>query len=230
MASAATRDRIVEVATRLLVESGPDAVSTRAVSAAAGVHAPAIYRIFGDKRELMDAVGSHGLAGYLASKAALAPSDDPVDDLRRGWELHIGFGVSNPALYTVIFLTPRPGSASPAERQAQSVLAGIVGRIAAAGRLAMPEAQAVQLVHAVGRGTVLALISQPAAERDADLSARAFDMVRAAVTTDRVEGPDPIAAAAVTVRSGLPAAHALTTAERQLMGEWLDRLAASPGA
>ncbi|MGC5311828.1 helix-turn-helix domain-containing protein [Micromonospora zamorensis] len=42
-----TRDRIVEAAGRLLAESGRDAVTTRVVSAAAGVQPPAIYRLFG---------------------------------------------------------------------------------------------------------------------------------------------------------------------------------------
>ncbi|NED93539.1 helix-turn-helix transcriptional regulator, partial [Streptomyces sp. SID11233] len=43
------RERIVAAATELLEESGREAVTTRAVAARAGVQAPAIYRLFGDK-------------------------------------------------------------------------------------------------------------------------------------------------------------------------------------
>ena len=226
MSATETRARIVDAATRLLVEGGPDAVSTRSVSAAAGVHAPAIYRLFGDKAELMDAVGSHGLLGYLASKETLEPSGDPVDDLRRGWDLHLGFAVTNPALYAVIFLTPRPGARSSAERRSEEILAGLVHRIALAGRLALPEDAAARLVHATGRGVALSLISTPASERDPDLPARAFAMVRAAITTDSPASPAGLDAAAVTVRAGLGDEERLTPGERLVMSEWLDRLIA----
>ncbi|MGC4948582.1 TetR family transcriptional regulator, partial [Streptomyces sp. DT224] len=40
------RRRIIAAATRLLAEKGREAVSTRAVGAAAGVQAPTIYRLF----------------------------------------------------------------------------------------------------------------------------------------------------------------------------------------
>src|SRR4051794_36006940 len=53
------RDRILQAAARLLAEGGREAVSTRAVSRAAGVQAPTIYRQFGDMQGLLDAVASH---------------------------------------------------------------------------------------------------------------------------------------------------------------------------
>ena len=63
-----TRERIVEAAAQLLATGGREAVSTRAVSAAAGVQAPTIYRLFGDKQGLLDAVASRGFADYLRTK------------------------------------------------------------------------------------------------------------------------------------------------------------------
>jgi len=56
----------VEVAAKLLATQGLDAVTTRSVALAAGVQAPTIYRIFGDKNGLLDAVVQHGWATYLA--------------------------------------------------------------------------------------------------------------------------------------------------------------------
>ena len=111
-----TRERIVEAAAALLTEGGREAVSTRAVSAAAGVQAPTIYRIFGDKHGLLDAVAEHGFATYLVSKTSSPPGGDPVQDLRRGWDLHVGFGLAHPAFYTLIYGEPRPGLESPAAR------------------------------------------------------------------------------------------------------------------
>src|SRR4051794_30638029 len=92
------RDRMIAAATRLLAEGGREAVSTRAVSAAAGVQAPTIYRLFGDKQGLLDAVAAHGFTTYLNSKTNLKPSADPIEDLRSGWDLHVNFGLTNPAL------------------------------------------------------------------------------------------------------------------------------------
>src|SRR4030088_26518 len=104
-----TRARIVAAAAGLLTRGGREAVSTRAVSAAAGVQAPTIYRLFGDKQGLLEAVAIHGFTTYLNDKTDLKPTDDPVEDLRTGWDLHVGFGLANPALYSLIYGEPRPG-------------------------------------------------------------------------------------------------------------------------
>ena len=93
------RERIVAAAARLLAAGGREAVSTRAVSAEAGVQAPTIYRLFGDKDGLLEAVAEHVMAGYVSAKAtvvaaASADNIDPLDDLRAGWNAQIEFGRS----------------------------------------------------------------------------------------------------------------------------------------
>lgn len=218
------RDRIVEAAARLLTEGGPDAVSTRAVSAAAGVQPPTIYRLFGDKQGLLDAVAAHGFGAYLASKTAVAASDDPVEDLRAGWDLHIGLGLANPALYTLMY--GQPSASAPAAVAAYEILARHIRRIAEAGRLRVPEDRAAALVHAAGRGTTLTLIATPEGQRDPELSHAAREAILAAITTDTpATGDDGPVAAAVTLRAVLPKTDALTEPERGLMREWLDRIA-----
>lgn len=229
MSSADVRERIVEAGVKLLVDGGPAAMTTRAVSAAAGVHAPTIYRLFGDKDELLDAVVSHSLATYLEDKSAQVPSDDPVEDLRRGWDLHIDFGLENPAIYAAIYGSPRPDSRkSFAERRADELLAGIIHRVAEAGRLAVAEERAAQLVHATGRGIVLSLIGSPESERDLRLPTLAREAVIATITTDDqgTDGADrgSPAVAALMLRAGLENLTELTEGERSLMAEWLDRI------
>jgi AcrR family transcriptional regulator len=223
-----TRDRIVEAAAALLTEGGREAVSTRAVGAAARVQAPTIYRLFGDKQGLLDAVASHGFAGYLRDKSALTPTRDPVDDLRRGWDLHVGFGLAQPAFYTLIYGEPRPGAPSPAARQAAGILAGQVRRIAEAGRLRVGEERAVRLVHAAGSGTVFSLIAVPPEQRDPEQSPIARESIIATVTTDAPGaelGGGPVGRA-VALRAVLPEATALSAVERALLAEWLDRISA----
>jgi AcrR family transcriptional regulator len=227
-----TRDRIVEAAAALLTQGGREAVSTRAVCAAAGVQAPAIYRLFGDMAGLLDAVAEYGLSSYLGDKKALAQSADPVEDLRRGWDLHVDFGLAQPAYYTLIYGDPRPGVESPAARQASSVLAERIQRVAQAGRLRVSEERAAHLVHAAGKGITLSLIAMPPDQRDLSLSTMARESVLATVCTDATgdsRDSSPVSAA-VTLRSSLPQMSMLTANERALLGDWLERIASGAAA
>ena len=225
------RARLLLAAARLLSEGGRDALTTRAVAAAAGVQAPALYRLFGDKDGLLDAVAEHAFDAYLREKHRRAPDPDPVEDLRRGWDLHVGFGLAHPAAYALVYGDPRPGRASPAAEAGGRVLEGLVGRIARAGRLRMGEARAARLVHAAASGVVLSLLATPPEARDPGLSEAAREAVLLALTTDAPATKDvgPVAAA-VLLRAALPDLAALTDAERRLLGEWLDRIADVPQA
>ena len=223
------RARIIDVANMLLASGGREALTTRAVANAAGVQAPAIYRIFGDKNGLLDAVAEHGFAAYLKSKQRRAWSDDAVEDLRDGWDLHIGFGLANPAIYALIYGDPRPGAKSPAAAAGYEFLEAHVHRLAIAGRLRVNETRAAAMVHASGCGTVLTLLETPANDRDLGLSGAAREAVIAAITTEApvIESSD-LAAAAIALRAALPDAKPiLTEGERHVLSEWLDRLAAS---
>ena len=226
MPAKATRDRIIEAAATLLSEGGRDAISTRAVCAAASVQAPAIYRLFGDMQGLLDATGSYGLASYLAKKQQLDDSEDPVEDLRAGWDLHVEFGLAQPSFYTLIFGEARPGHETSAARQAADLLAYRVKRIAQAGRLRVTEERAAQLVHSTGKGVTLTLIATPPENRDLDLSTMARESVLATITNDTitVAASAGLQNAAVSLHASLDEATVLTVAERALLGEWLHRI------
>jgi AcrR family transcriptional regulator len=219
------RAHIVAVAAELLASGGRDAVSTRAVAAAAGTQAPAIYRLFGDKDGLLDAVAEYGFASYLAEKEVGPPASDPVEDLRAGWDLHIGFGLANPALFSLMYGDPKPGQKPPAAVAAFRVLHGRIRSIAAAGRLKVSERLAADLVHATGSGTVITLLAIPEKHRDMGLSDAACDAVIAAITTDDppLEASGPVAAANA-LRAGLCEVTVLTDGERHVLREWLDRI------
>jgi len=225
------RARIIDAGLRLLDEGGPEAMSTRAVSAAAGVQAPTIYRLFGDKQGLLDAVTARRFEDYLAAKTDRARADDPVDDLRRGWDLHVGFGLANPAVYVAIYGAPRAGEPAPAVRRSEEILVAMMRRVAAAGRLRVDERTAAQVFHAAGRGTTLLLIATPEAERDERVPTIAREAAIAALTTQEVASPaaDPVEVAARTIRAALPDVDVLSPGEKGLLAEWLDRLAAAPG-
>ncbi len=222
-----TRSRIVDVAARLLHERGPAAVTTRGVAEGAGVQAPTIYRLFGDKDGLLDAVAEHVMAAHVAAKAeivraASADDVDPLEDLRAGWQTQIDFGLANPALFSLL---SDPDRHSPAAQAGRRVLESRVHRLAATGRLRVSERRAADLIHAAGTGAVLTLLSTPVEHRDAGLAACLFDAVLGQILTDAPEQPDggPVATA-VALRALAPRLDALTGAERHLLTEWLDRV------
>lgn len=216
------RTTLVEVAARLLREQGPGAVTTRGVAHAAGMQAPAIYRMFGDKDGLLDAVAEHVFATYVAAKSRVPDSDDPLADLRAGWDTHVGFGLANPALY--VLLAGRPPS--PATVAGREKLRAKVRRVAAIGRLRVSEQRAVELIHAACTGAVLTLLSSP--EPDPGLADAMYEaVIRQIVTNAPALAEDGPVAAAVAFRTVVPDLPGLTETERAMLSEWLDRAAGS---
>ncbi|MFG2946364.1 TetR/AcrR family transcriptional regulator [Streptomyces adustus] len=229
------RRRIVEAAVELLESGGPDAVSTRAVAAAAGTQPPAIYRLFGDKEGLLEAVAEHGYAQFIQSKRAQLDPDpqDAVEELRRGWDMVVEFGVSRPELFAV--MNRATGRASDAAHRAGlEILHGRVRRLAAGGWLRVDEELAAQIIQATGQGAVTTWHSTPAERRNPALLTVLRESMISAVT--RAEPTVPAAetgpaAAARALRAALPDdADVLSDAEQHLLREWLTRLAADSGA
>lgn len=224
------RERIVRAAADLLAEGGRDAVSTRAVSAKAGVQAPAIYRQFGDMQELVRAAAREILARYVRRKAALEPSHDPLEDLRRGWDEHIEFGLSNPAAYALLYGDPEASTEAQESREGLAILEGRVKRLAQAGLLRVNVPHAVRVIRAGGSGVTISLIATPREERDARLSHAVRDALFASLLVSKVDKPvertGRVAAHAVALRAVLDEApDVLSPGEKQLLVEWLDRLA-----
>src|ERR1700722_20262042 len=213
-----TRAQLVEVAAHLLATEGPDAVTTRSVALAAGVQAPTIYRLFGDKNGLLDAVVEHGFASYAGQKH-LDPDADPVESLRAGWDLHIGFGLANPELFRLMHTALRTPEGRAPAATGVGVLQARVRRVAEAGRLRVTERRAVELIQAASTGVVFTLIGQAEDERDDTLADTAWESSYATILADSsaaaISGP---VAAAVTQPAALPGLTALTPAERTLLG------------
>ncbi|GAA5039713.1 AcrR family transcriptional regulator [Thermocatellispora tengchongensis] len=220
------RQRIIDATTELLRAKGREGVTTRTVSAAAGVQAPTLYRLFTDMNGLFEAVAADGFARYLAHKHSQPLSDDPVDDLRRGWDTHIGFGLENPAQYLLMYGQPAPGGRGHAVEKAMERLHMLVERIAVAGRLSVGVETAVGMVHAAGVGLTLNLIGTPPEERDPALPDRLREAVLAAITTAAPASTPSVAQRAVGLKAVLDEVPGLyTPGERALLNELLDRAA-----
>ncbi|WP_329091356.1 MULTISPECIES: TetR/AcrR family transcriptional regulator [unclassified Streptosporangium] len=220
------RQRITEAAADLLAREGRDAVTTRAVAVAAGVQPPAIYRLFGDKDGLLDAVAEYGFARFLKTKHTAPDPQHPVEDLRAGWDLAVEFGLANPALYTLMYSEPTKET-SAAFKVGMETLMSRIRRLAVGGWLRVDEELAVTLIHATARGAVLTWLTLPEDRRDPALLTTLRESMIAAVTTQEpaVQDSGP-AGAARALRAALPEQTTLSSAEQYLLTEWLDRLAA----
>ena len=221
----------MRAAADLLVDGGREAVTTRAVAAGAGVQAPTIYRQFGDMRGLLDEVASYGFSTYLRDKTMREREEDPVEDLRRGWDLHVEFGLANPTFYTLMYGDPTSGTESTAAVEAATILRDLVRRVAEAGRLRVSVERAANMIHAAGCGVTLTLIGARPADRDPALSETTREAILAAVTSDEPEDwkeqndRDRVANRAVALKAVLPEAEKkLSSGEKTLLSEWLDRL------
>lgn len=224
---ATQRDAIEAAALALLDEQGPAAVTSRAVSARAGVQPMTIYRIFGDMDRLLESAASRGFDEYVAAKVGRPRAADPVDDLRAGWDLHVGYGLEHPYVYAHVYGRYRPGVEPPAVRTAQDILRGLVERTAQAGRLVTDVESACQIIHSAGCGVALTLMQVPAEERDLSVSVRCREAVLAGVTTDAAPALEGPGSYAVALTSLLPEQRGrFTDAELRLLTEWLGRLSA----
>lgn len=226
-----TSEKVLQAAAGLLDTGGVEAVSTRAVAAAAGVQPPAIYRQFGDKEGLLDAVAHYVLQNYLRDKRQLAgASDDPVLDLRQLWDLHVEFGLANPHCYVLAYGQARPAKMASAATETLAILQEVIARVGDQGRLRMSVERATSLIHAGGVGIVLTLMRVPPADRDPRLSLIARENALSAILNDdrqKLSTSSELPGRAVALREALGGAEhvAMTPAERGLLAEWLNRLA-----
>ena len=103
------RERVLRAAQELFLAHGPDGVSMRKVAARAGMTAPAIYRYYKDKDELLAEIINAGLEilqRYL-EPAFRAPT--PYERLQLLIEYYLDFALEQPRYFEFAFLTPSHG-------------------------------------------------------------------------------------------------------------------------
>ncbi len=222
-----TRQRILEATAELLQRSPVEPVTTRAICEAAGVSAPTLYHHFGDKKGLYDSVVTYGFESYLTAKHALVPTSDPLADLSHAWDAHVEFGVTHPALYTLMYGTARAGVGSPAALEARAVLTSLLSSVAQAGRLRIDIELATSAIEAACVGATLQAIR---GGPDPAVSDQLRDSVFTAVVNGRTRRPR---ASSVTSTASQLAAllrdqptgdGPLTPEELSLLDQWLRRL------
>jgi AcrR family transcriptional regulator len=97
------RARLMEVALRMLEESGPEALQARKVTAEVGASTQAVYTLFGGMPGLFEAIVADGYARFGRYVGAVPETDDPVADFfLKGWT-YCDWALSHPQLYRLMF-------------------------------------------------------------------------------------------------------------------------------
>ena len=185
-----TRQALLDAAIVVVSRQGVDGASLRAICARAGVQLPTLYHFFGDKQGLLDAVLAASLEHYLEHKRGLKPTGDPRADLRRGWDLHVGFAQQNPAIYPLMFPLP-PGPVPEAARRSLELLRAGFERLAEAGAL-RPGVTAELATRSLGaalRGVATTICRDPEHRGNGRLSTTVRDAVTDALLDEEVPAP-----------------------------------------
>jgi AcrR family transcriptional regulator len=138
----AFRRQLCDVATRLYVEQGIDAVSVRNVAREAGISRGTPYGYFANKQDLVDAVRAAAFDRLTARcKAGLDDEPDCMAQMRRlGWEV-VRFACDEPAIYALMFNEP------VFHGELGEQLAAAIGRFRAVSRPPLDEAIRTGAVH-----------------------------------------------------------------------------------
>ena len=100
------RRHIIETAVDVLSAQGVSAFTTRSVAEAAATSVPALYELFGDKAGLIRELFFEGFRRLRTAYDDLAPSPDPVADLRAAAATFRRFALANPELFAIMFSQP----------------------------------------------------------------------------------------------------------------------------
>lgn len=112
---AATTEEIKQVTRRILVEQGPDAVSLRAIAGEMGMTAPALYRYFGSRDELIKHVCADIFAELAAAiraaieQAAGTTGGDMAAKVYAACYAFRDWSLSHTREFGLVFATPLPG-------------------------------------------------------------------------------------------------------------------------
>jgi AcrR family transcriptional regulator len=235
MPETSARDRLLRAAAELMDAAQGAEVPTRAICERAGVQAPTLYHHFGSKQGLQDAVVTHGFRSFLAGERAATGgkgTPDPIELIRRGWDLHVRYGLEHPSFYALIYGNAVPGRPCGVVAEVEAMILETLQPAARDRRLRVPPEQAAREILAASTGVVLTLITQPPGDADLALSNDVRDAVLDRITTapGKKTGRKgaTLAAAAIALNAALgdhdPAA--LSSGEATLLREWLRRLSA----
>jgi AcrR family transcriptional regulator len=139
-----TRDEVMEVARRQMAEQGAAALSLREIARQMRLTAPALYRYFASRDDLVTALivtAYDSLADALEAARDTYPCDAYAERLLAACFTYRKWSLAHPQDYALIFGTPIPGYHAPDEitmpaaKRSMDVFVGLIETARQAGRL-----------------------------------------------------------------------------------------------
>jgi AcrR family transcriptional regulator len=110
---AATRQKILNAARRMLVQHGYEGTTMRAIAAKIGYTPTAIYHYFKDKDALVAELSAIDYRAFSQALQQTGTTGNPVERLGKIGAAYVEFGLTHPMQYQFLFMMRRPrGSAS----------------------------------------------------------------------------------------------------------------------
>jgi AcrR family transcriptional regulator len=140
------RSALLDAASAILAEEGPDGLTVRRIAARAGCSTMLVYSRLGGKQGIVEALYVEGFERLSAEMRASRVTNDPIADLRRSGRHYRKFALENPTYYAVMFdhalpdFEPSPDALTVASRTLDQ-LAALVQRAIDAGRFARGNAR-----------------------------------------------------------------------------------------
>jgi AcrR family transcriptional regulator len=110
------RDRLLDAARKLLREGGPRAVTVQGMAQLARVSAPALYKHFSGRDEVLAALRGEGWQSFNEALVRCLSARTPLSRLRRCGLLYVDFGLEQPNVYRLLLLgedAPPPAPDEP---------------------------------------------------------------------------------------------------------------------
>lgn len=158
----ATREQILDTALAILQESGPEAITSRAIAERMGVAHMSLYTYFENQAAILRALSTRELAKWRAKQNIFdqrAEREDitlVVEDLLKDF---IAFARENPNLYRIAWVLPEVGGETPAESRRR--MQTTVGQLAAMLQKGMESGAFAPRNPFLAAGTVLAMVNTP---------------------------------------------------------------------
>jgi AcrR family transcriptional regulator len=109
------REKISSAAQELYLRDGIEGLSMRKVAEMVGVSAPALYRYFQSKDELLNEIVIEGLKVLENYLRPALDAATPDERLRKLTDNYLRFAVEQPKFFDFAFLVPKPDSSGLAE-------------------------------------------------------------------------------------------------------------------
>jgi AcrR family transcriptional regulator len=158
----ATREKILDIALSILKESGPEAVTSRAIAEGLSVAHMSLFTYFENHAAILRALRKRELSKWQAQQQGFEQRATPenivqvVEDVLRHY---IDFARENPNLYRLTWVMPELGIESPEENRQRTL--NTVGHLAGLLQLGMESGVFENREPLLSAGTVLAMVNTP---------------------------------------------------------------------